>query len=237
MHAAGVQDFVAPMADLLLGARCAGCHGPALLLCRECGEKIRPMATEVWPDPAPRILRHPGIVMPVAAGVNDGVLRRVLVAWKEGGTTRLTRVIDHHLAVAVAVHLRPGRPLRLVTVPTSRRSRRQRGSDLVDDLARSAARLLRSTGADVEVMSALTFARTTRDQAGLGAGARQANVSGAFKVRPKVDLTGRDVVVVDDILTTGATLAEAVRALLEVGQQPIGAAVVAATPRHSKSPR
>ena len=223
-----MRDLVAPLADLLLGARCAGCHGPALLLCRACGEKMRP-------EPIEGGAAVPST--PIAAGLNDGVMRRVLIAWKEGGATRLTGVLSHHLATAVAPHLRPGQQLTLVAVPTSRHGRRRRGGDLVEDLARSAARLLRRTGADVDVAAVLGFARATRDQAGLDARDRQTNVAGAFRARSNAVAAGRDIVVVDDISTTGATLAEAVRALVEAGHRPIGSAVVAATPRHSKGPR
>lgn len=172
-------------------------------------------------------------VTPVAGGVNAGVLRRVLVAWKEQGATGLTNVLDHHLAAAVVPQVVPGRGLALVPVPTSRRSRRARGCDLVDELARSAARLLRRTGVDVVVEQVLVHARDTADQAGLGAEARWANLDGAFRVRRGTRADRRDVVVVDDIVTTGATLAEAVRAITASGRPPVGAAVVAATPRHS----
>lgn len=223
-----MRGLVAPAADLLLGARCAGCGGLALSLCRDCGIAIRPrpdfMAPApgtAWPDAA------------VAAGVNAGILQRVLIAWKEEGVTRLTGVLDHHLAAAVLPHVRPGRELVLVPVPTSRRSRRARGCDLVDELSRSAARLLRRTGVAVGVEQALTYARTTQDQAGLGAAARRRNLDGAMRMRrPRVP-DERDIVVVDDILTTGATASEAIRALTAAGRRPVGVAVVAVTPRHS----
>lgn len=229
-----MRDIVVPLADLVLGARCAGCHGPALMLCRSCGLAIRPAPVEVLPDKVPRLLTRPTPVVLVAAGSNAGVLQRVLVAWKEGGVSRLTGVLDHHLASAAAVHLGSGRPLALVPVPTSRRSRRQRGTDLVADLARSAAQLLRATGADVEIVPAMGFTRRTLDQSRLGAAARQVNLAGAFRVRARDALTGRDIVVVDDIWTTGATATEAVRALDEAGHRPVGVAVVAATPRGSR---
>ncbi|MFI5427595.1 ComF family protein [Aeromicrobium sp. UC242_57] len=229
-----MRDLVLPLADLLLGAQCAGCRRPALMLCRRCGIAMRPDPVEVWPDPPSGDTRQPPPLLAVAAGINAGVLQKVVVAWKENGVSRLTSVLDHHLAAAVVAQARPGRGLVLVPVPTSRRGRRQRGSDLVADLASSAAKLLRTTGVDVVSTSALTFQRVTRDQAGLGAAARQVNVAGAFRVLPRVDLGGRDIVVVDDILTTGSTLAEAARALTATGHRPIGAAVVATTPRHSK---
>jgi ComF family protein len=170
-------------------------------------------------------------VTPTAAGANADVLRRVLVAWKEAGNTRLTSVLDHHLAASVVQHARPANAVVLVPVPTSRRSRRQRGCDLVDELARSAAGLLRQVGIDAQVSQALARARVTVDQVGLGAAERASNLHGAFMLRTTRSLAGRDIVVVDDILTTGATVSEAVRVLGEAGHRPVGIAVVAATPR------
>lgn len=226
-----MRDLLLPAADLILGAQCAGCGRPALTLCRTCGEAIRPDPAVSWPQPCPRTLRRPTRVTPIASGANVDVLRRVLVAWKEAGNTRLTAVLDHLLAASVVELARPARPIVLVPVPTSRRSKRERGCDLVDELARSAVRLLRQVGVDADVSQALAPARVTADQVGLGAAERARNLHGAFRLRTDRRLTGRDVIVVDDILTTGATVAEAVRALGTAGHRPIGIAVVAATPR------
>ncbi|MEJ7633988.1 phosphoribosyltransferase family protein [Aeromicrobium sp.] len=232
-----MRDLLTPAADLLLGARCADCGRPALKLCRACGEAIRPLPAITWPQPCPRGLRQPSRVVPIAAGVNADLLQRVLVAWKEAGNTGLTSMLDHLLAAAVVEHTRPGRPVTLVPVPTSRRSRRARGCDLVDELAHSAARLLRGVGIEARVAQALRPARATADQAGLGATARARNLHGAFRLHSARWLTDRDILVVDDILTTGATVAEAVRALSAAGHRPAGIAVVAATPRNAGHPR
>lgn len=230
-HRGEVRQLIVPAADLLLGARCAGCGGPALHLCRSCGEAIRPAPVEipVGAFGAGQRDRVPA----VASGAHAGVLRRVVLAWKEDGVTRLTDVLAHHLAASVTAHVTPDRPVLLVPVPTSRRSRRTRGRDHVDELARSAVRLLRSTGVEADVEQGLACARTTQDQAGLGAQARHSNLDGAFRGRPAGPRSTGDLVVVDDILTTGSTAVEAVRALVEVGRPPVGIAVVAATPRHS----
>jgi ComF family protein len=167
----------------------------------------------------------------MAAGANADLLRRVLVAWKESGNTRLIAVLDHLLAASVVELARPARPVVLVPVPTSRRSRRERGCDLVDELARAAIRLLRQVGIDAQVSQALAPARVTVDQVGLSAAERASNLRGAFRLRTARSLAGRDVIVVDDILTTGATVSEAVRVLGAAGHRPVGIAVVAATPR------
>ncbi len=73
-----------------------------------------------------------------------------------------------------------------------------------------------------------------RDQAGLTAEARAGNLAGALVVRKaRAPLVcDRRVVLVDDIITTGATLAEAARSLRTVGAEPVAAAVIAATQRH-----
>lgn len=226
-----MRDLLVPAVDLLLGAQCAGCGRPALTLCRTCGEAIRPQPGVAWPRPCPPALRQPTPVPPIAAGANADVLRRVLVAWKEAGNTRLTAVLDHLLAASVVEHARSQRPVTLVPVPTSRRSRRARGCDLVDELARSAARRLRRVGVETEVEQALTHSRVTVDQVGLSAAERASNLGGAFAMRTGRPLQARDVVVVDDILTTGATVSEAVRVLSAAGHRPVGIAVVAATPR------
>jgi ComF family protein len=230
-----MRSLLVPAADLLLGAQCAGCGRPALTLCRACGESIRPQPAEVWPQPCPRGLRRPTRVPPIAAGAHAARLRRTIVAWKETGNTRLTSVLDHLLAASVVEHARP-RPVALVPVPTSRRSRRERGCDLVDELARSAARLLRQVGVDAQVSQALAPARATADQVGLSAEQRAANLDGAFRLRGTRSMHGRDIIVVDDILTTGATVAEAVRVLGAAGRRPVGIAVVAATPRKAAAP-
>lgn len=228
-----MRELIVPAADLLLGARCAGCGGQALLLCRTCGLELRPDPAPVRPVVVPRPLRHPHEIQVMAAGANAGALRRTILAWKEEGVSRLTDVLRHHLAAAVLPHVRGSRPLALVPVPTTRRSRRARGSDLVDELARATATLLRGVGVDTVVVQALGYARTTDDQAGLDAESRRANLEGALVARARSGSSPRQIVVVDDIWTTGATASEAVRALSAAGRRPAGISVIAATPRRS----
>jgi predicted amidophosphoribosyltransferase len=81
---------------------------------------------------------------------------------------------------------------------------------------------------------ALGHQRRVADQAGLTAADRATNLSGALRVRQ--DLRGLRVVVVDDVITTGATLAEAARALRAAGAEVPAAAVIAATERHAGGP-
>ncbi|MBU7598663.1 ComF family protein [Streptomyces sp. P38-E01] len=128
------------------------------------------------------------------------------------------------------------RTVLLVPVPSSRRSVAARGHHPTLRLARAAAARLRAENTDTELLPALGLARRTTDQAGLTAEQRAANVRGAFAVRAGAEslLRGRRVVLGDDLLTTGASLAEAARAVRAAGGTVVGAAVVAA-PRGSRA--
>jgi predicted amidophosphoribosyltransferase len=81
------------------------------------------------------------------------------------------------------------------------------------------------------VVPALRHARAVADQAGLAVADRRANLAGALAVRRPARLAARAVLVVDDIVTTGATGAEAVRALTEAGAAVTAVVAVAATPK------
>lgn len=159
----------------------------------------------------------------------------MLLQFKERGRDRLAGALAELLvaAVAGAIDAAGGRPRTWTLVPmTSRRSAvRERGYDGVLLLSRMAARRLRRSGYDVRVTRALRYRRLVADQSGLGAAQRQENLSGALSSAIARWSHRRSVIVVDDIITTGATLAEAVGALRAVGAPVAGAAVLAATPR------
>jgi predicted amidophosphoribosyltransferase len=159
-------------------------------------------------------------------------VRRVLLARKERGVTALTAPLSAALARS-ADTAAPAGPLALVPVPSSPAARRARGEHVVAVLARAAARRLRRAGRDVAVVPALAHARRVADSAELSAADRARNLAGALRARPHASAAtaGRLVVVVDDLVTTGATLAECARALAAAGVATHAAAVVAATQR------
>jgi len=160
----------------------------------------------------------------VAAGRYAGGLRVAVLHYKERGRHDLADPLAALLAGAAAGLIAPGTGTVLVPVPSSRAAARRRGGDHVHRLARRAGRRL-----GVPVVPVLRLVRAVRDSAGLGAGERQANLSGAMAARPAVP--GAAAVIVDDIVTSGATLAESVRALRSSGWLVAGAATLAATPR------
>jgi predicted amidophosphoribosyltransferase len=165
----------------------------------------------------------------------DGSTRQLLLAFKERGAVGVAAALAPALAQAVrcAVGGEPVARLLLVPAPSARGAVRARGDDVVFLLASRTARLLRSAGLGCRAVAALSQRRHVADSAGLSAAARAANLHGALAVRPGRAgvLGGSCVVVVDDLVTTGATLVEASRAVQSVGARVLGAAAVAATQR------
>jgi predicted amidophosphoribosyltransferase len=168
----------------------------------------------------------------------------VLVAHKEHGQLALTQPLGRALGAAVVAAVGTttlvgppaGAPVVIVPVPSSWAGRRRRGHDPVTRMARVASGVLAQQGIVARVERVLRHQRRVADQAGLTAAARAANLSGALTVprRRAARVAQRRVVVVDDVITTGATLAEASRALRDAGAEVLGAAVVAATERRSR---
>ena len=230
---ATAQLLVDGFVDLVLGARCVGCDRPGRPCCPACRDACRlraSQATPHWPTPSP-----PGLVPPYAVGDYEGVLRDLVLAHKERRVLALARPLGELLAGSVEAGAPPG-PLVLVPVPSRATTVRQRGHDPTLAMTRAAARTL---GPEVRVARLLRLRPGVVDQAGLDAAGRAANLAGsmtvpAAAVRRLVRRCPRaHVVVCDDVLTTGATLREAQRALEAAGVRVHAAAVVAATRRRS----
>ena len=219
--------------DLVLPQECAGCGRPATRWCAGCAAVLADCALRPLGRAAP--VPPPPEFPPATAGATyDGVVRAALLAHKEHGRLALTAPLAGVLAAAVGVLELPAGPLLLVPVPSAPREVRRRGHDHARRLATSAAAVLRADGRDVRAGPLLAHRRRVIDQARLDAGARQANLRGAFGVRRVVPGVG--VVVVDDVVTTGATVAEATRALTAAGARVHGAATVAASARRRSAP-
>ncbi|MGW6536346.1 ComF family protein [Streptomyces sp. NPDC055011] len=211
------------ISGLVLPVACEGCGTPRAGLCTRCagvlaGDGGSGGGGGVGAPPRVRPAPEPvGLPVVHAALPYEGVVRNLLIAHKERGALGLARGLGEALARAVeaAVGDSGSGPLLLVPVPSSRRSVRARGHDPTRRVALAAAARLRRSGRSARVVPVLRQRRAVADQAGLGARGRWVNLAGALEVVPGGGrpLANGRVVLVDDLMTTGATLAEAARAL------------------------
>ncbi|GAA4307707.1 hypothetical protein GCM10023178_16100 [Actinomadura luteofluorescens] len=220
----GGMGVLAELIDLLLPQCCAGCgHRPGLL-CDACARPLRADARPAGQAPA-------GLPPPWTVAAYEGPLRTILASYKERGRAALAVPLGEALATSVYAALPSGPdPPMVVWVPSGRGAVRRRGHDPLRGAVHVAVQRLRASGVPVTSLGALRQRGRVADQAGLSARERAANLAGAIEVRAEV--AGRSVVLVDDVVTTGAFLAEVERALRAAGADVAGAATIAATPRH-----
>lgn len=244
----GVPSPLAAVVSLALPLACAVCRAADVGLCDVCRVEVHDSlwaggARRSRPDPEPALLP------PVhTSGRFEGALAGLVTAYKDEGRRDVVAVLAPLLATAVdaallcapAVHqvlaARNG-PVLLVPVPSSAASRRRRGDAPLGSLAREAAHGFDAS--EVVPAEALRVRRRVADQSALGAAGRHVNVEHSMVVRaawaPVVQAS--TCVLVDDVLTTGATLGEAARAMRAGGARVVVAATICATQRRDRAPR
>jgi predicted amidophosphoribosyltransferase len=209
----GIRTAVVDALTFWFPVACAGCGALDVDVCEGCRAAVMPRLRSI-----PLV---PGVDV-ISAVEFDGAVARMIRAFKTDGRTSLARVLAPALIAALAA-VPPGATV--TTVPTSRAADRRRGYRPVDLLLR------RAGGVPVPL---LRVRRASADQRGLGRDARRANVAGVFAARTPPAGT---VVVVDDVVTTGATLREAVGALRAAGAGYVLAVTLAYTPLRGGSTR
>ena len=209
------------MSSLLLPRRCAACDAWGRApLCDECESDVRWIAPPICARcglPTRRTQdrcrdcsgRDVGYVCARAAAVYAGPAREALKAFKLLGERRTAAALAAHMATAASeLHGDV-----LAWVPSTRRSRSERGFVPAEELARPLARLLGLPDARL-----LGKSRETRDQAGLDRAERRSNQAGAYEA---VGLVPPRIILVDDIMTTGATAEACSLALLGAGAKEV----------------
>lgn len=200
------------LAAFILSGCCGGCDLPGTLLCASCREALV----------AAPVRRETTEGMPVVAALTyEGVQARCIRRLKAEGETLLARPLGTALRVAVDEFSAGAPPPLLVPIPTGRAAFRRRGYRVPELLIRRAA---------LPVNRLLLPVRATADQRGLDVSERSQNVARSMRARHARG--GQDVVLIDDVITTGATLDEGARALTDAGFRVTGAVTLAATPRH-----
>lgn len=202
------RTATASLLDLAAGRRCLTCSVPGTSWCESC------LARAV--DRHRRVTQR-GLV--VLAGAHyRGDVQAAVIAHKESGYLALVGPLSRLLA-------RPELSgSLLVPVPSTRATVRARGHDHSRRLAGAVA-----TVVDADVVPALRWRRQVADQSALSVSRRRENVAGSMVARTprRGRRASAPVWIIDDVMTSGATVDEAARALVVSGWQVAGAAVVA----------
>ena len=217
-----MRKLLYPLLDLIYPKRCPGCHLPSASICELC--------KSFWQKPPISITLRKSqdsdlLVVSVAQYRNE--VRAILLAYKEDGEREAGKVLTEALLQArhgISNHS----VCAFVPIPSNPKSVRRRGRDFMLDLCNQVA-----IQSGDQVLSIIKVNRDVQDQSKLSEKERSQNLVGAFDCTPKnLKLLAKfPIILVDDLLTTGATLREAQRALRQRGVIPIGAITAAHTAR------
>ncbi|HUW78028.1 MAG TPA: phosphoribosyltransferase family protein [Candidatus Nanopelagicaceae bacterium] len=224
------MSFFLDLLDLTLPQRCVGCSakstrsdGHLALVCRRCAMALKG---------SPHKVRVRGVTeseFPImAAAAYEGSTRNLLLAAKERNQVALIPMLASATSIAITQLLarsEPDQKLALIPIPSMPKNLRNRGYNLVGQMTNLLAREMAMRFDDVRVVEILRHRRHVADQSRLSASARAANLHGAFSTLDLGGplLTDRRVIIIDDLVTTGATLIEARRSLIAAGIRPFGA--------------
>ena len=245
LRAGAVSGLLSSMADVVLGRSCAGCDAPGIALCQECRHALRAR---------PRLRRsvdlgdiEGGLHLPVACALEyRGAVRQVLYRFKDHRIPHLARPLAPALAASIAFAAEHAgiecARTTLVVMPTRRSTAKRRGFDPLGSVVAGAIREQRVAG----VRTPLVDIRRAGTSKTLGVWERQLATAGAFAVRghARGHARGRSrshsrgsgllpdgpVILVDDIVTTGATAREAAATLIVAGVHVVAVATIAGTP-------
>lgn len=192
--------------DLLATPACDGCGNPGRRWCGNCA-RIAPLPARI------------DVGLPVLALLTfEGPVRRSIIDWKERGNREAGERLARWLAQGLELAMVDIGSAVVVPVPPSRTARRRRGGDPLLALTRQAA------AGRIPVLPWLASSRDRVDQAGLDRRQRERNLAGSLRW---IGATDKTIILVDDVVTTGATLRECARAARAGGASRVSAVVIA----------
>ncbi len=224
-----MHSLTSTVLDLILARVCAGCGHSGSMVCDECAAFLQPR---------PRFRRSldvgdlvTGLRVPLVCSLDyRGPVRQMLNAFKDEGQRSLASwlapallaSIEHALVTCPRTNQVPA----LIPVPTRRSSRRRRGFDHVKLLGTAVAR----SDSQYRTRRVLRDTRSDPGSKYLNAEDRYARVREAFAVKRIIPSPGTPAILIDDIVTTGATAREATATLVLAGMEVVAVATIAGTP-------
>jgi len=214
-----------------------GIHPISGKVCSICGERV--FSPHLFYDGGGALLCRlchavePPFEKAVAYGRYEQALRDLIHLLKYGGVRPAASVLGRMLAEAI-VFLDPvlgKEPIAAIPVPLHMSKRRERGFNQAELITRAALKL-NSAGERLRLADhVLERRRETKSQIGMTPHQRRENMRGAFAITHSQAIDGREVLLIDDVYTTGATVSECARVLLRAGASRVWVATVARTPK------
>lgn len=214
------MNAIDELLDLLLPTKCALCPRLGSPICSQCRENFQAVESSVSRG------QLNGLVVASFAADSQSILH----AFKENGQTALAGFLADTMVSSLLRLAESGHSPLLVPVPSSAANYKKRGFKPTRVLAK---RLCRESGQACALTDSLSFKRIVADQAQLDAEARKANLADSMVADSRV--AGREVILFDDVVTTGSTLIEAARAVTLAGGKVIGFLAFAETILKTKS--
>ncbi|MSO42630.1 MAG: hypothetical protein CK518_03490 [Actinobacteria bacterium] len=195
------MSAIEALSQLLFPTRCFGCNEIGLSICSSCRREWHPHYYS----------RHLSQLRVHSAVLYSATASKILLAAKENGLKGADTLIVDAIVHVLSQGSFDRHNIRLVPIPSSHSARRRRGRSFIVDISSSV-----SLRTGYPVADSLELVRKVRDQSGLHASARARNMQGAFALKCGAYPRG-DLILIDDVVTTGATLGEAARALTSQG--------------------
>ena len=194
----------AELSQLIFPSRCFGCHRLGPSICSGCRSSWHPHYYKTKID---SLTVHSALLYTPTAS-------KIILAAKESGLKGADELLIDAIIHALDKAIPDATLFRLVPVPSSKASQRRRGRSFVVDLV---SQISERTG--IPMNNCLQLSRRVLDQSGLHRDERATNLAGAFALNSPAR---GELILVDDVVTTGATLREAVRAVNSQGFQAVG---------------
>jgi len=201
------MKVIEELLDLLLPTRCALCSTLGSPICTDCARNV---------DFQPRVVTRGDLVG--RAVTSFGAREQLLIhAFKENGQTSLAGFLTQPLTGPLHQIIGTSNAHLLVPVPSSIENYKKRGFKPTKILSK---RVAKAFGQGCESVDCLSFTRKVQDQAQLDSESRKANLVGSMSADSRVE--GRQILLFDDVVTTGSTILEAARAATLAGAKVVG---------------
>ena len=206
------------LTEIIFPSRCIGCTRLGISICSECRKQWHPHIYQ-------REINWNGENFPVLSAIQySPIASRVLLSAKESQIRAADQLIVNGVVHSLNTFVKRYGSATLVPVPSRKSANRKRGRNFLQEITSQVA-----AEVGLSSHSLLTHSRKVRDQSRLNIADRSENLSRAFSIAPELTAqlsagnTGPTIIVIDDLITTGATLSEAIRALRTAGFTVLGA--------------